>query len=122
MTRSALFPTRTSLGFDQKLFKSVTLSATHEILDGDAISQSNTTVGLTAEPWSGGKLTLAGDRLTQDSAERIGATLGLDQQVQTHRKTGPDRSEWRGAKICGSGAPSTRRTTSCRTYRNRRSK
>lgn len=79
---SALFPKRTSLGFDQRLFDALTLSATHEILDGDRISQANTTVGLTAEPWSGGKVTLAGDRLTQDSGERIGATFGVDQQVK----------------------------------------
>ncbi|NWG92080.1 MAG: DUF11 domain-containing protein, partial [Parvularculaceae bacterium] len=79
---SALFPTRTSLGFDQKLFDGFTLSATHEILDGDAVSQSNTTVGLVAEPWTGGKVTVSGDRLTQDSAERIGATFAVDQQAK----------------------------------------
>ena len=83
---SSLFPTRTSVGFDQKLFDGFTLSATHEILDGDAISQSNTTVGLTAEPWDGGKLTLAGDRTMQDTGERIGATFGVDQQVRLSDK------------------------------------
>jgi len=83
---SSLYPTRTSLGFDQKLFDSLTLSATHEILDGDAVTQSNTTVGLVAEPWSGGKVTLSGDRLTQDSGERIGATFGVDQQVRLSKK------------------------------------
>ncbi|MFZ5619150.1 MAG: hypothetical protein ACOZAA_17695, partial [Pseudomonadota bacterium] len=83
---SSLFPTRTSLGFDQRLFDGFTLSATHEILDGDAISQSNTTVGLTAEPWSGGKVTVSGDRLTQDSAERVGATFAVDQQVRLTKK------------------------------------
>ncbi len=84
---SALFPTRTSVGFDQRLFGGLTLSATHEILSGDAVSQSNTAVGLKAEPWSGASLTLAGDRITQgaigqDGGERIGATFGLDQQVK----------------------------------------
>jgi uncharacterized repeat protein (TIGR01451 family) len=79
---SSLYPTRTSLGVDQRLIDGLTLSATHEILDGDAVTQSNTTVGLVAEPWSGGKITLSGDRLTQDSGERIGATFGVDQQVR----------------------------------------
>ncbi len=79
---SALFPTRTSVGFDQKLFDGFTLSATHEILDGETVSQSNTTVGLIAEPWDGGKVTIAGDRISQESGERIGATFGLDQQVR----------------------------------------
>ncbi|MEK7265120.1 MAG: hypothetical protein AAB227_03375 [Pseudomonadota bacterium] len=83
---SSLFPTRTSVGFDQKLLEGFTLSATHEILDGDAISQSNTTVGLTAEPWDGGKITLAGDRTMQDAGERIGATFGIDQQVKLSDK------------------------------------
>ncbi len=83
---SALFPTRTSLGFDQQLFGAVTLSATHEILSGDAVSQSNTTVGLKAEPWSGASVTLAGDRITQDTGERIGATFGVDQQVKLSDK------------------------------------
>ncbi len=86
---SALFPTRTSVGFDQRLFDGFTLSATHEVLSGDAVSQSNTTVGVKAEPWSGAALTLAGDRLTQDTGERIGATFGLDQQVKlTDKWTG----------------------------------
>jgi len=83
---SSLFPTRYQLGFDQRLFDGLTLSGTHEVLDGEAISQSNTTVGLTAEPWTGGKITLAGDRLTQDAAENIGATLGVDQQVRLSEK------------------------------------
>jgi hypothetical protein len=83
---SALFPTRTSVGFDQRLFEGFTLSATHEVLSGEAVSQSNTTVGLKAEPWSGGTLTLAGDRITQDTGERIGATFGLDQQVRLSDK------------------------------------
>ncbi len=83
---SALFPTRTSVGFDQRLFDGFTLSATHEFLSGDAVSQSNTTVGLKAEPWTGAALTLAGDRIRQDGGERIGATFGLDQQVKLSDK------------------------------------
>ncbi|HBS36369.1 MAG TPA: hypothetical protein DEA50_15030 [Parvularcula sp.] len=83
---SAHFPTRTNFGFDQRLFDGFTLSATHEILSGDAVSQSNTTVGLKAEPWTGADLTLAGDRITQDTGERIGATFGLDQQVKLSEK------------------------------------
>ncbi|MDZ7629462.1 MAG: hypothetical protein U5J99_13765 [Parvularculaceae bacterium] len=83
---SALFPTRTSVGFDQRLFDGFTLSATHEILSGDAVSQSNTTVGLKAEPWTGAAVTLAGDRLSQDTGERIGATFGIDQQVKLSDK------------------------------------
>lgn len=79
---SVLFPERTTIGFDQKVVDGVVLSASHEILDGANETHSNTIVGMTAQPWSGGKITVSGDRLTADSGERIGATFGLDQQVK----------------------------------------
>jgi hypothetical protein len=79
---SALFPTRTLVGFDQRVVDGVTLSATHEVLSGDVVSQSNTRVGLTVEPWAGAKLTAAGDRVTGESGERVGATFGADQQFR----------------------------------------
>ncbi|MEZ5896238.1 MAG: DUF11 domain-containing protein [Parvularculaceae bacterium] len=102
---SSLFPTRTSVGFDQQLFEHVTLSATHEVLGGDAISQSNTIVGVTAEPWSGAKLTAAADRLTQDSAERIGATFGVDQQVRFSEKWSGSLGVSRREDLKSNGAP-----------------
>lgn len=83
---SALFPQRTSVGVDQRLLDGLTLSATHEILNGAATSQANTTVGLVAEPWTGAKITAAGDRLSQDSSGRLGATFAVDQQVRLSQK------------------------------------
>jgi len=80
------FPKRSSVGFDKQLFGSATLSATHEILDGVTQSSSNTRVGLSASPWTGGRVTASTDRITQDSSERIGATFGVDQEVRLTEK------------------------------------
>lgn len=79
---STQFPARTTLGFDQRIVDAVTLNVTHEIQDGAAARNANTIVGITANPWTGNAITLSADRLTQDSGERIGATLGVDQQVR----------------------------------------
>lgn len=83
---STLFPARTSFGFDQRLGDDVTLSATHEIQKGNNARSANTIVGVTATPWQGGRVTASADQLTQDSGERIGATLGVDQQVRLSEK------------------------------------
>ncbi len=79
---SITFPQRTTFGFEQTLFKTVRLDVSHEISEGDNVNSSNTIVGIIAEPWSGARLTTAADRITQDTGERIGATFGVDQQVQ----------------------------------------
>ena len=79
---SVQFPKRTRYGFDQRLFGVVTLSASHEVQEGDTVSNSSTIVGVTAEPWTGARLSVSGDRLNQDTGERLGATFGVDQQVQ----------------------------------------
>ena len=115
---SALFPQRTSFGVDQRLFDAVTLSATHEILKGDEQESSTTNVGVTANLWKGGTLSAAGDLLSQDSAQRIGATFGVDQEVKLSDK-------WRGSfgvtaeKICVMTTWSNRLTTSFRIRRFR---
>lgn len=79
---STIFPKRTAVGFDQKLFEHVTLSADHEIRGGDENSSSSTIVGLKAEPWTAAVISASLDKITQDSGERLGATFGVDQQVQ----------------------------------------
>lgn len=79
---SKFFPKRTILGFDQRLFDKATLSVSHEIQEGDDASSSNTIVGVKADPWKGGTITVAGDRVTSDSGRRIGATFGIDQRIK----------------------------------------
>lgn len=84
---SALYPQRTTFGVDQRLFDNrVTLSATHEILENDVGTTSNTTIGATANLWKGGSLSASADNVTQDSARRLGATFGVDQEVQISDK------------------------------------
>ncbi|NNL88487.1 MAG: hypothetical protein HKP25_05400, partial [Marinicaulis sp.] len=83
---SSLFPQRTVFGFDQKLSNRVTLSASHEIQNGDDTKATSTIVGVAAEPWTGARITASADKLTQDSGRRLGATFGLDQQVQLNDK------------------------------------
>ena len=108
---SALFPARTSVGFDQKIIDGVTLSATHEILKSEAASQSNTVVGLTAEPWSGGKITASADRITGEAADRLGATFAVDQQVKLDKNWSASfgmarREDLKGANTAGPGPAS----------------
>ncbi len=79
---SNFFPKRTIIGLDQRLFGKATLSVSHEIQEGDDASSSNTIVGVKADPWKGGSITVAGDRVTSDSGSRIGATFGIDQRIR----------------------------------------
>jgi hypothetical protein len=83
---STLFPKRTILGFDQRLWRKATLSVSHEIQEGENASSANTIVGVTAEPWKGGRITAAADMATADSGQRIGATFGIDQQIKISDK------------------------------------
>lgn len=79
---STFFPKRTILGFDQRLFDKATLSVSHEIEDRDQGSNSKTIVGVVAEPWSGARLSAAGDVASAESGRRLGATFGVDQRVR----------------------------------------
>ena len=79
---SIQFPQRTTVGFEQTLFHVVRLDVSHQINKGDNVDSSTTIAGITAEPWTGARLTAAADYLTQDTGERLGATFGVDQQVQ----------------------------------------
>ena len=80
------FPQRTTLGVDKRLGKRATASIRHEILDGGDNRSGNTTFGLTTTPWTGGAITASSDLLTNDLGRRLGATVGLDQQVRLSEK------------------------------------
>ena len=82
---SNFFPKRTIVGLDQRITEGLTLNASHEIQEGDNASSANTVVGLTATPWKGAALTASTDMVTQDAGRNIGATLGVDQQVQINK-------------------------------------
>ena len=77
---STSFPQRTTLGADKTLTEKASLSVRHEFLDGENASGQNTTIGVTYSPFAGTDLSASTDRLTSDGAQRLGATVGVDQQ------------------------------------------
>ena len=79
---TSLFPRRTILGADKLLTQRATLNLRHEVIDGDNASGKNTTAGITYVPWTGGRVTTALNEITQDSARRLSATVGVDQTYQ----------------------------------------
>ncbi|MEO0786351.1 MAG: hypothetical protein AAFY10_11690, partial [Pseudomonadota bacterium] len=78
----SLFPERTLIGFDKQITSRATLNVRHEELDGQNASGNNTIVGVTLQPWEGGRITTGLSNVTQDSAERLSATVGVDQTVR----------------------------------------
>lgn len=77
---STLFPGRTVLGVDKTLTESASVSLRHEILRGQNADANNTVLGVSWAPWAGTEINASTDVLTQDSAQRLGATVGVDQQ------------------------------------------
>ena len=75
-------PQRTTIGVDKNLKDKATLSVRHEILNGADTKSNNTIVGVSTTPWKGTTISANSDLLTNDSGRRLGATVGLDQQVQ----------------------------------------
>jgi uncharacterized repeat protein (TIGR01451 family) len=80
------FPQRTTLGVDKKLGGRATLNLRHEILSGKEVKGENTALGLSVQPWKGATGTMAVNQLTQDSAYRLGATVGLDQTIKLNKR------------------------------------
>ncbi|MEL7452160.1 MAG: hypothetical protein AAGJ50_02140, partial [Pseudomonadota bacterium] len=102
---STQFPQRTILGADKTLTNRATLNVRHEILDGVNASGNNTTVGVTAQPWAGGEVRAATDLVTQDSARRLSATVGVDQTIRINDTWTASVGAARRANISTSGEP-----------------
>jgi len=79
-------PQRLMLGVDKRVGNVAVVNLRHELLNGGGQNSVNTTLGLTATPWSGGTATAAADNLTNDSGRRLGATVGLDHTVRLTEK------------------------------------
>jgi len=62
--------------------KDASVTVRHEILNGENVTGENTVVGLNIAPWDGTAITAATDLVTNDSGRRLGATVGVDQQVR----------------------------------------
>jgi len=75
-------PQRVMLGVDKRVGNFATINLRHEILNGGGQQSGNTTLGVSATPWSGGTATVAADNLSNESGRRLGATVGLDQSVR----------------------------------------
>jgi uncharacterized repeat protein (TIGR01451 family) len=76
------YPQRTTIGVDKNIKDKATVSVRHEILDGADTKSNNTIVGVSSTPWKGTTISANSDLLTNDSGRRLGATIGLDQQIQ----------------------------------------
>lgn len=76
------YPQRTTIGVDKNLKDKATLSVRHEMLNGADTKSNNTIVGVAVTPWKGTTVSANSDLLTNDGGRRLGATIGLDQQVQ----------------------------------------
>lgn len=75
-------PQRIMVGVDKRIGNVAVVNLRHELLNGAGQTSANTTLGVSATPWSGGTATVAADNLTNDSGQRLGATVGLDQTVR----------------------------------------
>ncbi|MEM1151448.1 MAG: hypothetical protein AAGI03_12955, partial [Pseudomonadota bacterium] len=76
------FPGRTLVGLDKQLTRFATLNLRHEALEGENASGQNTVLGVTLMPWAGGRVTTGLANVTQDSAQRLSATVGVDQTLR----------------------------------------
>lgn len=102
---STAFPQRTILGADKTITKKATLNLRHEILKGENADGNNTVVGVTVQPFNGTSVTAAADLVTQDSARRVGATVGVDQIIRINDKWSASLGVARRANISDIGAP-----------------
>jgi uncharacterized repeat protein (TIGR01451 family) len=75
-------PQRLMIGVDKRVGNVAIVNLRHELLNGAGQESANTTLGVSATPWTGGTATVAADNVTNDSGKRLGATVGLDQTVR----------------------------------------
>ena len=74
------YPTRTLLGADYRLTRSLSLFAEHEFTDGDNIKTQNTRVGLSATPWTGATVNTSLGHELDENGNRVYANVGLNQR------------------------------------------
>ena len=102
---STSFPQRTILGVDKTITKKATVNVRHEILDGANADGNNTVVGVTVQPFNGTTVTASADLITQDSARRVGATVGVDQIIRINDNWSAGIGLARRANISDTGTP-----------------
>ncbi|MCF6219693.1 MAG: DUF11 domain-containing protein [Robiginitomaculum sp.] len=80
------FPERTRISVTKTITEKASVRINHDILGGATSAGQNTSIGVSYTPWAGTDLSLGSDMITSDSGRRIGATIGLDQQLQLSPK------------------------------------
>jgi len=102
---TTLFPQRTILGLDKTLTEWATLNVRHERQNGANASGHTTLAGVTVKPWTGGEIRVAADAITQDSGQRLGATVGVDQTFQIDQNWTASVGVTRRDRISGKDTP-----------------
>lgn len=99
------YPERTQLNVDKTLTKWATLNLSHEVNNGPSASGQNTIAGVTVTPWAGGEVRASADAITQDSSQRLGATIGVDQSFQINEAWTTSIGAARRARVDGGDEP-----------------
>ncbi|MEM9937583.1 MAG: hypothetical protein AAF768_01935 [Pseudomonadota bacterium] len=102
---ASLFPGRTLLGIDKTLGRTATLNIRHETTNGSDASGDNTIAGITWAPRANTLVFGSTDLVTKDSAQRLGATVGVDQNWQINEKWSLGTGLARRAHVDGDDAP-----------------
>jgi uncharacterized repeat protein (TIGR01451 family) len=79
---NADFPTRTALGAEFLVTKSLTLLAAQELTWGTGAVTQNTRLGMRSTPWKGSSMTSSVERQFNENDERVFANVGLKQTWQ----------------------------------------
>jgi hypothetical protein len=79
---NADFPTRTALGAEFMVTKSLTLLAAQELTWGTGATTQNTRLGMRSIPWKGSSMTSSVERQFNENDERVFANVGLKQTWQ----------------------------------------
>ncbi len=102
---ATLFPQRTQLAIDKEITERITLNLRHEVNNGTDASGQTTLVGATVRPWTGAEGRISADQVSNDSAKRLAATIGLDQTVQINDQWSASFGASRRAHIDGGDSP-----------------
>ena len=99
------YPTRTLLGADYRLTRSLSLFAEHEFTDGDNIKTQNTRVGLSATPWTGATVNTSLGQELDENGDRVYANVGLNQRWVLNQRWSVD-ANIEGSETMKDTAPS----------------
>ena len=75
-------PIRTGVQLSKMIGERARVTVRHDRTNGEFAVANNTAIGVDMSAWRGAQLTATSDMVTNDSGRRIGATVGLDQQVR----------------------------------------